>query len=179
MILILTLALLQSSAQDIERLSRELESDRADVRARAAQIVKEIELALRPNVAAKIIFGKKGKDPAGIWKGDEWVQKAAALEGYETLIAVCGTPSPYLSGERQTLYPAVPDKKPGGVTISARIVELTADKAVVDVSCSIKSWKSGKYTVDLATPRRLIRLTEQAPVEDLFLTLELQPPAEK
>jgi hypothetical protein len=212
MILILTLALLATSAQDtespqtrIERLSRELESDRADVRdkafrdlvavgkpalepmkklaesgkdaelrARAAKIVKEIELALRPRVLAGILYARKEKDPAKVWKGEEWIRKAAAQEGYETLFTACSNGNGPLSKARRTLYPDVPEKKPGGVYVWARIVEQTEDKAVVEVSCSVKSWRSGTFTVDLAGPRLLVRLADQAPLDDLLLALELR-----
>jgi hypothetical protein len=48
------------------------------------------------------------------------------------------------------------------------------DKAVIEITCSVKSWNSGRYTVDLAKPRTLIRLSDQSPLEDLLLALEIQ-----
>jgi hypothetical protein len=159
----------------LEPMKRLAESAKdPEVRGRAAEIAKKVEFALRPKIIARFFFGKKEKAVEGDWKGEEWIRKAAAFDGYTKLIQVGSLESSDVSDKRRTLYPDTPSNKPGGIYVWGQIVEQTSDKAVIEISCSVKSWRSGKYVLDQEKPRLLIRLSDQSPLEDLFLALELK-----
>jgi hypothetical protein len=160
----------------LEAMNKLAESgEDAEIRARAAGVARAIEAALRPKVVATVLMAKKKQDPADAWKGEEWIRRPAADLGYEGLSLLAAASE--VSEERRILYPETAPQKPGGLYIRGQIVERTSDKATIEVSCSIPSMKSGRFTLDARETRRLIRLTESAAGGDLLLALELRFPS--
>jgi hypothetical protein len=146
----------------------------AEMRSRAVRIVNEIEVALRPKVIASFLFGKQEKAPTDAWKGEAWIRKAAADQGYENLSAPYSLEGSEISDKRRVLYPEKPSEQPGGLYIRGQITEQTPDMAVIEISCSIKSMKSGRFVLKSEEPRKLIRLTDQPGLGDLFIALQLR-----
>jgi hypothetical protein len=146
----------------------------AEVKFRATQIVRDIRETLRPRVAAIFFFGRKEKgSPAAPPQLDEWIRKAAAEQGFPLLSAVQGewTEVPLTKG---TLFPPGPPSKPGGIYVWGQVVEWTTEgSAVVDLRSSVSSWTQGKVALDAQEPRKLLRLSNQQPMDDLFLALKI------
>jgi hypothetical protein len=145
-----------------------------EMRARAAEIARKLEFALRPKVVARFVFGKKGTGVGDDGMGVDWIYKDAAFQGYLPVTAIGPLEWLEVSDNRKTLYPDTPSTKPGGIYVWSQIVEQTQDKAIIEITCSVKSWKSGKFTLDQKDSHVLIRLSNQSPVEDLFLALEFK-----
>jgi hypothetical protein len=145
-----------------------------EVRSRAVQIVKEIREALRPRLAALFVGGRKDKGAAAKLQIDEWIHDSAADQGYPTLSDVgLGAWSEVLL-TRTTLFPANPGGKPGGIYVYGQVVEWNLDGTVeIEITSTMKSWKSGRFVLDVREPRKLIRLSDQG-TNELFLALKIQ-----
>lgn len=145
----------------------------AEVKFRATQIVREIQAALRPRVAALFFYGRKEKGTAAPFQVEDWVRKAAAEQGFDTLTGF-GYEWTEIPLTSETLFPAAPSRRPGGVYVRGQIVEWTIEgSAVIDLACTVKSWKQGKFSLDAREPRKLVRLSEQQPADDLFVALKI------
>ena len=145
-----------------------------EVRSRAGRIAKEIHADSRPRVQVRFLFARKGQPAAAPASMEEWIRTAAADQGYPAIETTGATPWSDLGLERATLFPAVETGKPGGVYVYGKIAEWTIDGAVtIETACTVKSWTSGRVSLDPKTPRKLIRLSDQAN-GDLFLAVKLE-----
>lgn len=145
-----------------------------EVRSRAARIVKEIHAAARPRVQVRFLFARKDRPAAAPKSMDEWIRIAAADQGYPAIETAGATEWSDLGLEKATLFPAVESGKPGGLYVHGKIAEWTIDgDVVIETACTIRSWNSGRLSLDPKTPKKLIRLSDQAN-GDLFLAVRIE-----
>jgi hypothetical protein len=145
-----------------------------EVRSRATRIVKEIHAAARPRVQVRFLFARKDRPAAAPESMDEWIRTAAADQGYPAIETTGATEWADLGLEKATLFPAVETGKPGGLYVHGKIAEWTIDGAVViETTCSIHDWKSGRFSLDPKNPKKLMRLSNQAN-GDLFLAVKIE-----
>ncbi|HEX7898392.1 MAG TPA: hypothetical protein VF950_11575 [Planctomycetota bacterium] len=144
-----------------------------EVRSRAFRILKDIHAAGRPRVQVRFFFARKDRPadaPACI---EEWIRAAAAEQRFPAIESAGWTEWSDLGLERSTVFPTVQTGKPGGVYVYGKTVEWTLDGAVtIEIDNSVKSWKSGRFSMDVKTPRTLIRLSDQTGA-DLFLAMRI------
>jgi hypothetical protein len=144
-----------------------------EVKSRATQILADIREKLRPRLLAMVVGGNKEKGKGERLDVDDWVHASAAEQGYPWLTDAGSTRWLEVPQKRITLFPATTIGKPGGIYVYGQVVEWTIEgKVVVDVSASMKNWKSGRVELDHKEPRKLIKLSEQG-AHDLFLALRI------
>jgi hypothetical protein len=162
-------------ALDIVKRLSETTGD-AEIKFRATQIVRDIQATFRPRVHALFFFGRKEKaTTAAALEVEDWVRKAALEQGFPILTGFVGAAWTEIPLTKGSLHPPVQSGKSGGVHVWGQVVESTTeDGAVVELTCSMKSWTQGKFTLDAREPRKLIRLSNQQPMDDVFVALKIE-----
>lgn len=146
----------------------------AEVRSRASQILSDIRERLRPRLLALVVGGSREMGKGDRLEVDDWIHASAREQGYPWLFDAGGARWLEVPQKRVTLFPATTVAKPGGVTVMGQVAEWTIEGRVsIDVSASIKSWKSGRFELNLKEPRKLIKLSDQG-AYDIFLALKIQ-----
>ena len=144
-----------------------------EVRSRAARIVKDIHAAARPRIQVRCFFAQKDRPASAPDCFEQWIRTAAAEQGYPAIEGSGWTEWTDLGLEHATVFPTERPTKPGGIYVGGNIVEWTMDgAATIDLTSTVKSWKSGRFPVDPKKPRTVIRLSDQLG-GDLFVAIRI------